>query len=119
MTLFQVGVEAPVDLFGIFGTLAALVVGITVVAEFIDRLGWHLEALAAQLRALAVGIILGAVGAYFKFGMFADPAVTGGQAWYVSGPLIGLLAGFPANWAFATPAVKFILELLKLRPKQA
>ena len=107
------------DILGMFGTLTTLVAAITVVAELLDKIGWHLEALAAQLRALAVGIILGAAGAYFKLGMFADPAVVGGQAWYVAGPLIGLLAGFPANWAFATPAVKFILELLKLRPKEA
>lgn len=106
------------DVLALFQTLGAMVAGIVAVAELVDKF-WNLDGVASQVRSLAIGILLGVVGAGFQLGMFADPTVLGDVAWYLGGGAIGLGAGFMANWAFATPVVLKLLELLKLRPKQS
>jgi hypothetical protein len=101
-----------VDFFTTFGALAAAT---TVVAELVNRF-WVLDGVGAQVRSLALAILLGVGGAVFHMGFFADPlTLFGTMNVYLGGAVIGLAAGVIANWSFATPIVKFILEFLKIR----
>jgi hypothetical protein len=117
--LFQTALLLP---FGeVFASVGAMSAAVIVISEAIEKIGWKLQGLASNLRALAVGIALGAIGAGFGLGMFADPAVLGDagplSAWYIGGPLVGIMAGLVGNLLFLLPVVKTVLELLKLRPK--
>lgn len=101
----------------IFATLTALSMAVIGFSEFVDRF-WKLVDVAAQVRTLVFGVIFGSVGAYFALGMFSVPDTCGTNAWYVCGPLTGFVSGLIGNFAFVTPLVKFILEYLKIRPKE-
>ena len=98
-----------------FNTIAGLAAFILVAEEWIDRV-WNLDGIASQVRTWFVGAILGNVGAYFKIGLFVD-LLLGGQAWYVVGSVVGILCAIGGNVIFQTPAVKAILEALKIRAK--
>lgn len=106
------------DLFASVGAMSAAVI---VISELLEKIGWKMQGLVSNIRALVVGVILGGVGAGLHLGMFADPAVLGeagwASAWYVGGPLVGIMAGLAGNLLFMLPAVKAVLEMLKLRPK--
>jgi hypothetical protein len=107
------------DLNSMFLNMGVLIAAILAVSEFLEKIGWKLEGTASQVRSLGVGAVLGTLGAWLKLGMFALVSVTGDQPFYVSGPLIGIGAAVMSNWSFATPFVKYILEMLKLRPKES
>jgi hypothetical protein len=106
------------DISTIFSSVLAMTAAVIALSEFVDRF-WKLIDVAAQVRSLAIGIILGAAGAGLQLGMFSDPTVIGPNAWYVAGPLIGLLCGLIGNWSFATPFIKWLLEFLKIAPPGA
>jgi len=103
------------DLMAIFAGMAAMTGAVVALAEFIDKF-WDLEGTAAQLRSLAIGILLGMAGAGFHLGMFADPSWQGGQAWYVVGGATGILSGLVGNWTFATPFIQWLLGVLHISP---
>jgi hypothetical protein len=107
------------DLNSIFLNVGALMAAILAFSEFLEKAGWKLQGVASQVRSLGVGGVLGTLGAWLKLGMFADILVTGGQPFYVAGPVIGLAVAVMANWSFTTPLIQYILEMLKLRPKNA
>ena len=104
------------DLQAVFSTLSALAGGVLVLEELVDRF-WNLDGISSQVRTLVLGVALGEIGAGFSFGMFADVTVCGSQVWYVCGAAIGFTGGCIANFAFLTPLAKWVLELLKIRPK--
>lgn len=100
-----------------FQSVALMAAAVVVISEFVDRF-WKLQDWKSQLRSLGIGLAIGEIGAGFSLGMFADPTVIGTNPWWLAGGLIGILAGLTGNWTFATPLVKALLELLKIRPKQ-
>lgn len=100
-----------------FETLAILSATVLGLEEFIDKF-WNLDGLASQIRTVVLGAASSTLAAWLGWGMFGDPAVCGGNPFYVCGPLIGLVATIGANMAFnAGPLVPKVLESLKLRPK--
>lgn len=103
----------------IFESLVSIAAAGLILSEVAQKLGWLLEGVLSQVRAIVLTMILSTVGCVLNLGMYADPITCGGQAWYVCGPVIGLVAGLGANFVFMTPIGKVILEFLKLRPKEA
>jgi hypothetical protein len=107
------------QLSDIFTSIAAISAAGIVISEFLDKFGWQLSGVWAQVRSIGVTVVLSTVGAVTSLGMFQDPATCGTNAWYVCGPVIGAVAGLISNWAFMTPLGQFLLEKLGLKPKQA
>lgn len=105
------------DIGSFFASVATMVALVIALSELIDKL-WKLNGVVAQIRSLFVGVGLGELGAGFNLGMFADTSWWGANPWYVVGALVGVMAGLTGNWTFATPIVKWVLELLKIRPKE-
>jgi hypothetical protein len=101
------------DFTTLFNSVAALTLAVIALSEFINRF-WILVDVAAQVRTLVVGVVLGMVGSGFHLGMFADLAWQGGQAWWLVGGLVGLLCGLVGNWSFATPIVQWLLAAFKI-----
>jgi len=102
----------------IFATLASIAIAVSTCEEWIDRV-WNLDGAAAQIRTLALGVVLGFGGAMLDWGMFADPATCGNRPDIICGPIIGFAAALGANFAFTTPLLKVLLELLKIRAKSS
>ena len=100
-------------------TLAVIWASTIAISEFVDKF-WDLDGVAAQIRTWAIGIVLGAAGGIFGLGMFADPAVCGEAAMpaVLCGAIVGLVAAILANFAFLLPVVKWVLEKVKIRPKE-
>lgn len=102
----------------IFLSIATISAAGIVISEFIDKFGWTLTGVWAQVRSIGVTVVLATGGCVLSMGMFADPVTCGANAWYVCGPVIGGVAGLISNWAFMTPLGQFLLEKLGLKPKQ-
>ena len=96
-------------------TLAVIWASTIAISELVDRY-WDLEGTAAQVRTWVIGVLLGAVGGIFKFGMFANPEVCGTVEPILCGALVGLTAAIAANFTFLLPVVKWLLEKVKIRP---
>ena len=99
-------------------TFAGLMAAVLMLEEVVDRV-WDLNGVASQVRSIVIGILGATVLAFFNLFMFADPAMCGGNPWYVCGPLVGAGAGLAANFAFLLPAVRGVLEGIGIRPKWA
>jgi len=103
------------DFLTTFNTIAALTGATITITEFVNRF-WVLVDVAAQVRSLVIGIVLGLVGAGFNLGMFSDATWFGTQPWYLVGGLIGVMAGLVGNWSFATPLIQWVLAAFKITP---
>lgn len=98
-----------------FASVAALVAGIVVVSEFINKVT-KLGGLWAWVQSWVVSIFFCLFGAGFNIGIFYDEAT---MPWYWEGILAGIIAGLAANGIFSIPGVTNVLEMLKIREKPA
>lgn len=100
-----------------WNTLAVMALVVSGFAEAIDRF-WHLDGVASAGRTLALGAILGVIGAYADFGMFADPETCTTNSDLVCGLLIGLYSGVTSAVAWLTGLLRVLWQFLRIRPRE-
>ena len=81
------------------------------VSDYLNKMTIKANGKGAQIFSLVVAIILGYVGHYAKLGMFADMGMG-----YTA--LVSLGAGLSANAIFPTPAIQWVLQIIKSRNKE-
>lgn len=101
------------DLFASFTLFASMLVA---VSEFIFGKLFPLKGKPAQYATWGLGTVLGILGDYFKFGLFADLTSPGFlDLFYVEGALIGFLAALTANGLFSVDKVRMVLTAFGIR----
>lgn len=100
-------------------TIGAIAAIIVVLSDLIDKF-WHLDGVISQARTLVVGILVSLTGYLLGAGMFAAEVVasTLGSVLphWLGVIVVGAYASALAWFAYAQPLIKWLLELLKIRP---
>jgi hypothetical protein len=96
-----------------FASVAALVAGIIVISELLNKVT-KLNGVMAWIQSWVVSIAACLFGAGFDIGIFYDQST---MPWYWEGVVSGIIIGLAANGIFSVPGVTNVLEMLKIREK--